>query len=289
MVHCISKPMNNSTQRLDLTTVVLHENEAATQRADLILDILRSMFCDEAAWPVKRWSFHQLERLDVRAMASHHGKDAAILMLCTSSDQKVPDNVLTWMERTYQQTDCLKPVILRVRPAADSEEAFIRKLASTWKVPLASDFSLDSFASWKPLREFIEQRLNYGIHNSQNEAPEGHDSGPNIVRHTAPREAAPLDQKIRDHAYQLWISAGRPDGHQLDFWHQAERELRQDRVTSKASEQYHHIQPNPTSNETNPHSSGHHSRRLSQLMLKLSSHFHARPRNALLQHLARAS
>jgi hypothetical protein len=34
-----------------------------------------------------------------------------------------------------------------------------------------------------------------------------------------------MDQAIRDHAYYLWMNAGRPDGRNLEFWHQAEREM----------------------------------------------------------------
>lgn len=33
------------------------------------------------------------------------------------------------------------------------------------------------------------------------------------------------DDDIRDRAYTLWIEAGSPDGRDLEFWHNAEREL----------------------------------------------------------------
>lgn len=39
--------------------------------------------------------------------------------------------------------------------------------------------------------------------------------------------AFPTDQQISARAYELWEEAGRPEGRDLDFWHQAERELRQ--------------------------------------------------------------
>ena len=32
---------------------------------------------------------------------------------------------------------------------------------------------------------------------------------------------------IRDRAYALWEAAGRPDGQDEHFWHEAERELRE--------------------------------------------------------------
>jgi hypothetical protein len=33
------------------------------------------------------------------------------------------------------------------------------------------------------------------------------------------------DDKIRERAYELWQEAGAPEGDDLRFWHQAEREL----------------------------------------------------------------
>ena len=32
-------------------------------------------------------------------------------------------------------------------------------------------------------------------------------------------------EEIRDRAYALWIEAGSPDGRDMEFWAQAEREL----------------------------------------------------------------
>lgn len=37
----------------------------------------------------------------------------------------------------------------------------------------------------------------------------------------------PTDEHISARAHQLWEQAGRPDGRQDEFWHQAERELRE--------------------------------------------------------------
>lgn len=33
------------------------------------------------------------------------------------------------------------------------------------------------------------------------------------------------EARIRDRAYSLWEAAGRPDGHDKEFWETAEREL----------------------------------------------------------------
>jgi len=39
--------------------------------------------------------------------------------------------------------------------------------------------------------------------------------------------AYPTDDQIRLRAHQLWEQAGKPDGREDEFWHQAERELDQ--------------------------------------------------------------
>lgn len=37
----------------------------------------------------------------------------------------------------------------------------------------------------------------------------------------------PTETHISERAHQLWEQAGRPEGRQDEFWHQAERELRE--------------------------------------------------------------
>jgi hypothetical protein len=36
----------------------------------------------------------------------------------------------------------------------------------------------------------------------------------------------PTDEQIRARAHQLWEISGRPEGRRDEFWHEAERELR---------------------------------------------------------------
>lgn len=43
---------------------------------------------------------------------------------------------------------------------------------------------------------------------------------------SAAESASVEDEAIRTLAYQRWEAAGRPDGSDVDFWLQAERELR---------------------------------------------------------------
>jgi hypothetical protein len=39
--------------------------------------------------------------------------------------------------------------------------------------------------------------------------------------------AYPTDERIRTRAHQLWEQSGKPDGRKDEFWHQAEKELRE--------------------------------------------------------------
>jgi DUF2934 family protein len=37
--------------------------------------------------------------------------------------------------------------------------------------------------------------------------------------------AKPTEEQIRTRAHELWEQAGKPEGREDEFWHQAEREL----------------------------------------------------------------
>jgi hypothetical protein len=39
--------------------------------------------------------------------------------------------------------------------------------------------------------------------------------------------AYPTDEQIRTRAHKLWEQAGKPDGRDAEFWHQAEKEMRE--------------------------------------------------------------
>jgi DUF2934 family protein len=41
-----------------------------------------------------------------------------------------------------------------------------------------------------------------------------------------PTVLTPIEQQIRQHAYELYDQRGRADGHELDDWLQAEREIK---------------------------------------------------------------
>jgi hypothetical protein len=41
--------------------------------------------------------------------------------------------------------------------------------------------------------------------------------------------------QVRQRAYQLWEQHGRSEGHEVEFWHQAERELKGEASSSDTS------------------------------------------------------
>ena len=40
-------------------------------------------------------------------------------------------------------------------------------------------------------------------------------------------------EKIRERAHQLWEAAGKPDGQEERFWHEAERQLREEQINNE--------------------------------------------------------
>jgi hypothetical protein len=43
------------------------------------------------------------------------------------------------------------------------------------------------------------------------------------------------ENQVRQRAYELWEQHGRSEGHEAEFWHQAERELKGEASTSDTS------------------------------------------------------
>jgi hypothetical protein len=277
------------TKRPTLRVVVLHQDAAADEQVSTILKVVEMMFREVSDLCVKRWSFHHLERLDVRAMASHNGKDAAILMVCSSTESRLPESVSTWMDRTYQSPRCLKPLIIRLHGGSVAKEDFTHKLASRWKVPLASDFSLDSSSSWEALRDFVEQRLSTLRQEPDGElVDDGHTRRTSCARNPVP-EPCPMDLATRDRAYELWVSAGRPDGRYMDLWQQARREIEEAQRVQAAptTDSKHFPQTQTNTHENTPATNGLRCMPAAELMLRIPVDLHARSSAALLQHLAR--
>lgn len=275
------------TNRPTLTTVVLHEESAANEHVGTILRVVETMFGEVTDIRVKQWSFHHLERLDVRAMACHQGKEAAILIVCSSSDKSIPESVATWMERTYQSTLCSKPLIIRLQKGDVAEDDYIQKIASTWKVPLLSDFSLGSSNCWENLRQFLDKRLHNNAKEDETEDLLSEKTRKSPSCDVGENELCPMNQAIRDRAYQLWVSAGRPDGRNIDFWHEAEREIQLATPVPEAPRNQSQAFPNPKTHENTTATSNLRCRPTPDLMYRIPSDATPRPSNALLQHLAR--
>jgi Protein of unknown function (DUF2934) len=46
----------------------------------------------------------------------------------------------------------------------------------------------------------------------------------------------PTPEQIRQRAYELWQAAGRPEGREQEFWHEAERELQNSNLGNNPDE-----------------------------------------------------
>lgn len=273
----------HSISRSVLTAVILHEEAEVCQHAETVTHVITTWLDEPSDLVVKRWSFHQLERLDVRAMASHQAEDATILIVCSGHADDLPESVTTWMERTYQTPHALKPVIIHFSSNREESMTFTQKLAAQWHVPLITDFSFGETLCWDQLRTFVEQRLSLLAQASEEEAALGErlDADPRPKDH--PSALSPKEQAIRDLAYRLWVSAGRPEGSSSKFWHQAEDQLRSDQTDATGTTLSHpknnHENHSPTAAIV--------SHPVLELLLKLPGYFVAGQTHALLQHLAR--
>jgi hypothetical protein len=282
--------MNETSQHLEhqpkrsvLTAVILHEDAEPPRHAETVIQVLETMIREVADMAVKRWSFHHLERLDVRAMASHQSNDATVLIVCSSHGENLPESVTTWVERTYQSPHCLKPLIISLHHLEDAASEFTQKLASLWDVPRLTDFSYGESTCWEQLRDFVEHRLSLLEQESEDDIDTSEKSPCNPSTGRLADGPSPADQGIRDRAYQLWVLAGRPEGCATNFWHKAEQEITNSDDTSKTNK----LTPKNQAHENNNPTTGRVSHLTLERLLKLPSHLVTGPRNALLQHLAR--
>lgn len=268
--------LQDQTNRRVLTATILHEDAQSPKHAETVIQVLETMIRETANMAVKRWSFHHLERLDVRAMASHQSHDTAVLIVC-SHGEKLPECVSTWMERTYQSPHTVKPLIISLHHRECEVSVFTERMASLWNVPRLTDFSYGESSCWEQLRDFIEHRLCLLEHETDEDIDTSEKRPRSLTAPLTKDGMSPADQAIRDRAYQLWVEAGRPDGKANDFWHQAEREITAKHFLKKQKHENH----NPSTGRVgNP---------ALERLLKLPSHLVTGPRNAVLQHLARAS
>jgi hypothetical protein len=108
-----------------------------------------------------------------------------------------------------------------------------------------------------------------------------------------------MQKAIRDHAYYLWLSAGRPDGNELHFWVLAEQQLQSGCYSNASGYQREEMEAStsqfyPTKNttkktnhENKKHPPTHPDQHASELMPELPSQFCSGTGHALLQYLAR--
>lgn len=282
--------MNETAQHLAqqpkrsvLTAVILHEDAETPRHAETVIQVLETMMLEVADIAVRRWSFHHLERLDVRAMASHQSNEATVLIVCSSRCENMPESVTTWVERTYQSPHSLKPLIVSLHHLEGAASEFTQKLASLWDVPRLTDFSYGESTCWEQLRDFVEHRLSLLDQESEDDIDPSEKSPYSPSTGRLADGPSPADQAIRDRAYQLWVLAGRPEGGATDFWHKAEQEITASDETSKTDK----LSPKSQTHENNNPTTGRISRPTLERLLKLPSHLVTGPRDALLQHLAR--
>ena len=76
------------------------------------------------------------------------------------------------------------------------------------------------------------------------------------------QHANDTENRVRQRAYELWEQHGRREGHEAEFWHQAERELKAKRAAAtraEASAPIRHtigVVPDPTDLERSDNKAG---------------------------------
>lgn len=230
----------SSFKRRRVQVVAVHDGRASapliararTQVEELLGSTRQVMF--------HSWAFHHLEALDVRAMAGHLA-EAAPLILLASADGALPAHVQRWLDQSLVAQEEQRAMLVALEDCEGPLCAFTVRLASRWSTDHLCTARLDTDQQRQKVIGAVEKRLRSEI-IEELEMPE--DAPRRSLRITKPAAAsAPspvlitepkLREEIRMRAYHLWLHAGRPDGRELDFWLNAEREFLECQSASSA-------------------------------------------------------
>jgi hypothetical protein len=123
-----------ASQDAEVSMIILHDGDA-TEAREKLSGRLAAMFHIHANTRIRVWSFHQLERLDFRAMASRLAKKASVLAVAATGHDAPPHHVRRWIEHACRSVEHAKPVLISLEPGAFGCAAYLHALSSRWGTP----------------------------------------------------------------------------------------------------------------------------------------------------------
>lgn len=161
-----SAALASSLRRSELTTfpvAAIHDRLADCRRARESLESHSRALAPQVQVRPKLWSYQQLLRLDIRAMAQHAAAAANMIIVAAPSQAPLPQHVERWLDSCLAECRARRPILVAL---ADDEDAgsfcedaelcgSVRSLASRWQ----ADFMTGQAMCRQVDAGFVRQRI----------------------------------------------------------------------------------------------------------------------------------
>lgn len=230
-----------------LSVVAIQEGFPAEMRVNQAFTWIHQSFRHDFRIAFNSWNFGDLKTsVEVRETAVRSARSSDIIIVATSCARPVPDYVKIWLEEIMGQQRDNRALLVAlenddhsVKSHTNTLSEQLMRVAGRWQAEFVSCEDLHQPMSRQFILRFINDRIFHSVlgkdHSSENN-PTDADNTLNLKLQSmnqSQSDMTPLQiQEIRDYAYHLWIQADRPPGKEIDFWLQAE-----DQVKRAAAEQ----------------------------------------------------
>lgn len=151
-----------SASTTTFSVAAIHDGLADCFRAKEALESLKHVLAPQIQVWSKLWSYQQLMRLDIRAMALRAAADADMIIIAASARAALPHLIERWLDSCLAEHRAIRPILVAL---ADDENSAtsrhggefrqsVRQLASRWHADFMSGTEMDKDVD----ASFVQQR-----------------------------------------------------------------------------------------------------------------------------------
>ena len=155
-----SKTFDQWPSNTGLNIAAIYEGFAAGIRAS---EALEWLVRDLAPLRIvsKAWSFGMLTRLDVRAAAIREAADADLLIVAASGDQRLPVQVVRWLERCMLESRNGPAALVVLHddglPESSALATELKRIASRWQIDFIGNNQFEDWLNGDYVREVLRR------------------------------------------------------------------------------------------------------------------------------------
>lgn len=151
MTPATPQPHRGQSASTTFTIAAIYDGLADCFRAKEALDSLKHVLAPQVQVRSKLWSYQQLLRLDIRAMALRVAADADMIIVAASAQASLPHAIERWLDSCLAEHRALRPILVAL---ADDEDLAagrhggkfslsLRQFASRWRADFMSGAEMD--------------------------------------------------------------------------------------------------------------------------------------------------